>query len=76
MPKESHLVVDDEQMTGRVTSCNFSPTLGKAIGLAYVPPQKTGAGSIIEIKSLGGVRVLAKVVELPFFDPDNARQEL
>ncbi|MBT6423295.1 MAG: hypothetical protein HOK18_10095, partial [Porticoccaceae bacterium] len=47
-----------------------------AIGLAYVPPQKTGAGSIIEIKSLGGVRVLAKVVELPFFDPDNARQEL
>ena len=76
IPQESHLVVDNEQMTGRVTSCNFSPTLGKAIGLAYVPPQKSDAGSVIEIKSLGGVRVLAKVVNLPFFDPDNARQEL
>jgi sarcosine oxidase subunit alpha len=76
IPRESHLVVEDQKMTGRVTSCNFSPTLGKAIGLAYVSPEKTTAGSIIEIKSTGGVRVLAKVVELPFYDPDNLRQEL
>jgi sarcosine oxidase subunit alpha len=76
IPRESHLVVEDQKMTGRVTSCNFSPTLGKTIGLAYVSPEKTTAGSIIEIKSTGGVRVLAKVVELPFYDPDNLRQEL
>ena len=76
LPRESHLVVEDQRMTGRVTSCNFSPTLGKAIGLAYVPPEKTTVGTMIEIKSTGGVRVLAKVVELPFYDPENLRQEL
>ncbi len=76
IPKESHLVLDGEQMTGRVTSCNYSPTLKKPIGLAYVNPESAPAGSSIIIKSSGGVRVTAEVVELPFYDSDNLRQEL
>ena len=76
IPRESHLVVEGLKMTGRITSCNFSPTLGKAIGLAYVPPEKTAAGTVIEIKSSGGVQVLARVIKLPFYDPGNLRQEL
>jgi sarcosine oxidase subunit alpha len=63
-------------MTGRVTSCNYSPTLQKPIGLAYVTPENTQAGSTFIIKSSGGVRVTAEVVELPFYDPDTLRQEL
>ena len=76
IPKESHLVLDGEQMTGRVTSCNYSPTLQKPIGLAYVTPENTQAGSTFIIKSSGGVRVTAEVVKLPFYDPDTLRQEL
>jgi sarcosine oxidase subunit alpha len=76
IPKESHLVLDGAQMTGRVTSCNYSPTLQKPIGLAYVVPDSAQAGSSIIIKSTGGVPVTAEVVNLPFYDPDTLRQEL
>ena len=63
-------------MTGRVTSCNYSPTLQKPIGLAYVSPESAQAGCNIIIKSTGGVRITAEVVQLPFYDPDTLRQEL
>ncbi|MFT4520397.1 MAG: sarcosine oxidase subunit alpha [Halioglobus sp.] len=75
-PLESHLVLDGEQMTGRVTSCNYSPTLGQAIGLAYVPGSMAEPGQCFVIKSTGGVRVSAKVVSTPFYDPQTLRQEL
>lgn len=76
LPQESHLILNNEQMTGRVTSCHYSPTLNKALGLAYVPPESAAAGSDIIIKSTGGVLVHASVVELPFYDPKTLRQEL
>ena len=76
IPLESHLVLDGDRMTGRVTSCNYSPTLGKAVGLAYVEPDKTEAGSHFTIKSSGAVMVDAEVVNLPFYDPETLRQEL
>ena len=75
-PMESHLVLNGEQMAGRVTSCNYSPTLGKPIGLAYVQPHSAEAGSQITIRANGGVLVTAEVVTLPFYDPTTARQEL
>ena len=76
IPLESHLVLDGDRMTGRVTSCNYSPTLNKPVGLAYVEPQKAQAGSRFTIKSSGGVMVDALVVALPFYDPETQRQEL
>ena len=76
IPLESHLVLEGEQMAGRVTSCNYSPTLGKPIGLAYVQPHCTEPGSQIRIKSSAGVMVTANVVALPFYDPKTSRQEL
>ncbi|MFK8019334.1 MAG: glycine cleavage T C-terminal barrel domain-containing protein [Pseudomonadales bacterium] len=76
VPKESHLVLDGEQMVGRVTSSAVSPTLGKTIGLAYVPTESAAPGSEICIKCDGGARVTATVVELPFYDPATLRQEL
>ncbi|ETN92784.1 Aminomethyltransferase [Gammaproteobacteria bacterium MOLA455] len=75
IPLESHLVLDGDRMTGRVTSCNFSPTLNKPVGLAYVEPDKAEAGSHFSIKSSGGLMVDAMVVKLPFYDPDTLRQE-
>ena len=76
IPLESHLVLDGDRMTGRVTSCNHSPTLGKPIGLAYVQPHCAEPGSQIKIKSSGGVMVTADIVTLPFYDPKTLRQEL
>ncbi|MEM7358341.1 MAG: glycine cleavage T C-terminal barrel domain-containing protein [Pseudomonadota bacterium] len=76
IPKEAHLVMADETMLGRVTSCVQSPTLGKAIGLAYVPPELSAPGSELTIKVDEGKRVTAQVSQLPFYDPDNQRQQL
>lgn len=76
IPLESHLVIDGDQMTGRVTSCNYSPTLSKPIGLAYVQPDKAEPGNLITIRSTGGVMVDAEVVALPFYDPHTERQAL
>ncbi|MEE8276748.1 MAG: glycine cleavage T C-terminal barrel domain-containing protein, partial [Alphaproteobacteria bacterium] len=74
--EECHLVLRGGEITGRVTSVSLSPTLGKVIGLAYVAPDQAQAGSVIEVKAAGGAIVSARVVELPFYDPENRRQEL
>ena len=76
VPKESHLVLQGDRIVGRVTSAAFSPTLGKAIGLAYVPPASAEVGSEIDIRVDHGVMVAAKVVGVPFYDAGNQRQEL
>ena len=75
-PKECHLVIRGNTITGRVTSVVRSPTLGKVIGLAYVAPDQAEPGSKIGIKVDGGEMVQAKVVKLPFYDPDGERQEM
>ncbi|MDH3691774.1 MAG: FAD-dependent oxidoreductase, partial [Gammaproteobacteria bacterium] len=75
-PKESHLVIRDGDITGRVTSCYYSPTIGKTIGLTYVAVDQAEPGTKISIRASGGVMVTASVVELPFYDPENQRQEM
>ena len=75
-PKEAHLVIRDGTITGRITSVAYSPVLEKIVGLAYVAPDQDAPGSTIEIKGVGGVMVSATVVKLPFYDPDNQRQEM
>lgn len=76
IPLESQLILEGQQMVGRVTSCSYSTTLDKIIGMAYVPISSAAAGSRIKIKGDGGVMLDASVEVLPFYDPDNQRQEL
>lgn len=76
LPEECHLVIRNDEITGRVTSVARSPTLGEVIGLAYVAPDQTEPGTAIDIRVDGGRMVAAKVVPHPFYDPENARQEL
>ena len=76
VPRECHLVLDGERIAGRVTSCYRSPTLGKVIGLAYVEPHQAAPGSDFEIKVDHGKRIWARVVDLPFYDPEGLRQRL
>ncbi|UVL76472.1 2Fe-2S iron-sulfur cluster-binding protein [Pseudomonas putida] len=75
-PLEGHLVLDGPDITGNVTSCEYSQTLGQIIGLAYAGAHQATPGMHIPIRVEGGAMVPAKVVQLPFHDPDNLRQEL
>ena len=51
---------------GEVTSGTQSPTLGKALGMAYLPTAASEIGTefFVEIRKR---RVRARVVELPFY---------
>ncbi len=75
-PKECHLVIRNEAIAGRVTSAVRSPSLGRVIGLAYVPADLTVAGSRFVVRIDKGAVIEAEVVPTPFYDPGNTRQDL
>ncbi|HYQ39990.1 MAG TPA: glycine cleavage T C-terminal barrel domain-containing protein, partial [Pseudomonas sp.] len=75
-PLEGHLVLNGPDISGNVTSCEYSQTLGQIIGLAYCAASQSAPGSQIPIRVEGGQVVNATVVKLPFFDPETKRQEL
>jgi sarcosine oxidase, subunit alpha len=74
VPKESHLVIEDGEIAGRVTSAVRSRTLNKTIGLAMLVPGLAREGSEIRIRLDQGELVRACVVATPFYDPQNLRQ--
>ena len=76
LPRECHLVVRGQDILGRVTSACRSEALDRVIGLAYVAPDQTGPGSRFDIKIDGGRIVEGEVVPIPFYDPENKRQEM
>lgn len=76
LPEECNLVIRGGEITGRVTSIACSEILGKVIGLAYVAPDQAEPRTSFSIKLNDGHLVEARVVELPFYDPDNARQDM
>jgi len=51
--------------SGTVTSGTHSPTLSKAIGLAYVPSESAQAGTELEIE-IRGRATAARIVDTPF----------
>ena len=55
-----------DRSTGVVTSGTQSPTLGKAIAMAYVAPEDCETGTILEVE-IRDQRVPAEVVDLPFY---------
>ncbi len=64
--RHGYPVVDGSQEIGVVTSGTHSPTLKKAIGLAYVPPDKTAQGSEFAVL-IRGKETRARVVPTPFY---------
>ncbi len=55
-----------ERLTGTVTSGTLSPSLGRAIAMAYVAPGDAEPGTILDVEIRAG-RVAAEVVPLPFY---------
>ncbi len=63
-PRAGYTVMMDAAPVGEVTSGNFSPTLGRGIALAFLPPPvKEGAAVSVDAR---GQRLPAKVVYPPF----------
>jgi aminomethyltransferase len=63
--RADHEILDRDQIVGRVTSGCPSPTLGKSIGLGYVPRalSQIGQGLMVRVR---GKDIAAVVVETPF----------
>lgn len=68
MPEDCNLVIENNEITGRVTSILLSRKVGRVIGFAYVEPNKVEAGSQFEIKTDNGAMVTATVIKTPFLN--------
>jgi sarcosine oxidase subunit alpha len=66
---EGEQFVQEGQLTGRVTSARYSPTLEKSIGLGWVRSEYAATGSILTLRTNGHL-AQATVVEVPFYDPE------
>ncbi|MDG5492086.1 glycine cleavage system aminomethyltransferase GcvT [Psychroserpens sp. SPM9] len=67
IPRQGYDIVDSSGKTiGNVTSGTMSPSLGKGIGLGYVPPIFADTGSKIKIQIRKNA-VPATIVKLPFY---------
>ena len=64
--RHGYPIVENGEEIGVVTSGTHSPTLGKAIGLGYVPPGKSEPGSELVILNRGK-ETRARVVPTPFY---------
>ncbi|MCB9846579.1 MAG: glycine cleavage system aminomethyltransferase GcvT [Phycisphaeraceae bacterium] len=65
-PRQDMPVLSDGKPVGSVTSGCMSPTLGRAIAMAYVDPACTGEGARIQIDA-GRAVLDAAVTPLPFY---------
>ena len=75
LPKECHLVIENGEIAGRVTSMTHSRALNKSIGLAMLSPDLAVAGRDIRVRLDNGEMIAARVTAAPFYDPKNLRQK-
>ena len=66
IPRDGYPVHVSDEVTSTVSSGSYSPSLGKGIGLAYLPIEHTTVGTAIQIMIRGGA-IDAKVVATPFY---------
>jgi aminomethyltransferase len=64
--REGAAVTCGGKVVGRVTSGTFSPTLARAIAMAYLEPSQAVPGVVCEV-DVRGKPAAARVVPLPFY---------
>jgi sarcosine oxidase subunit alpha len=72
VPQDGVPVVTQGKPIGRVTSARLSPTLGRGIGLAWIPVEMAQEDSAISIL-VNGREQPAQVTLKPFYDPEGER---
>jgi len=72
-PRHGYPVMIDGKKAGEVTSGAPCPTVGRNIGLAYVPPSHKAVGSAFQVEIRGQLRQ-AKVIETPFYVRPGAKK--
>jgi sarcosine oxidase subunit alpha len=72
--EECHLIIDQGQIIGRVTSVAYSPILQRVIGMAFIAPERAATGAPFQVRLDDGGFITATVAEPPFYDPENRRQ--
>lgn len=63
---ECNLVIDGDEIQGRVTSVSFSRSANSVIGFAYVAPDSAQPGATFQIRADSGAMVKAVVAKTPF----------
>lgn len=66
IPRRGAPILIDGEAAGAVTSGTMSPSLGKAIGMGYVPASNAEEGAALEIDIRGRSR-RARIVKTPFY---------
>jgi aminomethyltransferase len=66
IPRQGYRILRDGEPVGAITSGTKSPTLGKAIGLGYVPVASAEVGTRLAVE-IRGRSVAAEITELPFY---------
>ena len=66
IPRDGYLVYLGNMEISKVTSGSYSPSLGKGIGLTYLPNEHAEIGTEIQIM-IRGVAKTAKIVTTPFY---------
>ncbi len=76
-PRDGSLIVD-ERVRGYVATARKSFTTGEAVGMALVESELSKAGTRLEIfeDECKGKRLNARVVPMPFYDPDGKRMKI
>lgn len=76
VPEECNLVIRGDEIVGRVTSAARSVGCEGIVGLAYVHPDDAEPGKTFQIKLSDGSYREATAAAIPFYDPENKRQEM
>ena len=76
LPEECHLIIANGDMVGRITSMAKHSTLGQPIGMAFVQPELAEPGTKLHVRIDDGSLVEAHVTTIPFYDPENNRQQV
>ena len=75
LPDECHLIIADGEIAGRITSIAKRSTLGYPIAMAFVRPDLAIVGTTLRVRIDDGSFVEAKIARLPFYDPQQTRQQ-
>ncbi|HXG27102.1 MAG TPA: FAD-dependent oxidoreductase [Candidatus Binatia bacterium] len=71
-PRGGEPVFDGADLVGYLRAAHPGHTVGRTIGLAYLPPDRAVASAALEVEVLGQRRP-ATVAEAPLYDPEGAR---